>query len=63
MFDKIKNWLFNRAFRLSHGTTVQLAKKLHVSADTISTYNDAAAGVAGDQVVNVLNRWQSGEGK
>ena len=53
----LTDWIFNRALRISHRTTVALAKKLHVDPAKIEVLNDAgaaavanAAGTAADKL-------------
>jgi len=44
----LTDWIFNRALRISHRTTVALARKLHVDAAKIEVLNDAGAAAVAD---------------
>jgi hypothetical protein len=61
MFSNISNWLFNRALRLSHATTVKLAKATGQSVDTISHLNDAGAQIVIGQAEQAANKALSGK--
>lgn len=54
MFNKLFDWLGNRALRLSHAATVQIAKKVSVSPETIEALNDKLVAVVLDKAAQVI---------
>ena len=56
MFKSISDWLFHRALRLSHASTVALAKKTGQSVQTIEHLNDAGAGIVAQQATDAINK-------
>ena len=56
MFKSITDWLFHRALRLSHASTVALAKKTGQSVQTIEHLNDASAGIVAQQAADAISK-------
>jgi hypothetical protein len=52
MFAKLRNWIYNRALRLSHSATVSLAKATDQTPATIEALNNAGAGFVENLVPN-----------
>lgn len=56
MFDKIGDWLFNRALRISTANVKWLASKTGQSAERIVAVNDAVAGIAAHEAVQAVQK-------
>lgn len=56
MFDKIGDWIFHRALRLSAATVKSLAKRTGVKVDRIVAVNDAVAGIAAHEAVQAAQK-------
>ena len=56
----LTDWIFNRALRISHRTTVALARKLHVDAAKIEVLNDAGAAAVANAAGTAADKLQNG---
>jgi hypothetical protein len=56
MFNSLRDWLFNRALRISHAATVKLAKMTGQSVQTIEHLNDAGAAIVAQQASDAIGK-------
>lgn len=56
MFDKISDWFYHRALRLSAKKVIELAKKTKQDPRRIVALNDAVAGIAAHEAVQAAAR-------
>jgi hypothetical protein len=61
MFKSISDWLFKRALRISHASTVKLAKMTGQSVQTLEHLNDAGAGIIAQQAVDAISQATAGK--